>query len=158
MTSSRPRWAGPTRTCTHSRSVKVGSECASTTILKTRSTRSSVAVEAALRGHKHFVYDYDFGDRWSHTITIERELRTPHALKYAICLDGAGACPPEDSGGPGGFEYALEALADPSHEEHDDYLRWFGSPTFDRSAFDLVEINAMLQRVPQRTRHLSDSW
>ena len=33
---------------------------------------------------------------------------------------------PEDVGGTGGYEEFLEALADPLHEEHDDYLVWVG--------------------------------
>jgi hypothetical protein len=103
----------------------------------------SVAVLATLRGRDQLMYEYDFGVSWSHAITIEREFLTPHSLKYAICLDGENACPPEDCGGGGGFDYALRALA---------YLRWLG-PTFDPSAFDRNEIYAILQKVRQRTRH-----
>ncbi|HEX2705166.1 MAG TPA: plasmid pRiA4b ORF-3 family protein, partial [Candidatus Lustribacter sp.] len=44
-------------------------------------------------------YEYDFGDSWSHEITLE-DIR-PHdpTAPRAVCLDGARACPPEDIGG-----------------------------------------------------------
>lgn len=116
----------------------------------------TVMVLQALRGHERFMYEYDFGDRWEHTVTVEKEIRTPHALKFAICLAGENARPPEDSGGPGGYEYFLEALADPRHEEHDNYVRWNGGDTFDRNAFDLIEVNAALQKVQQRSRRGGD--
>jgi hypothetical protein len=49
----------------------------------------------------------------------------------------------------------LEALADAEHEEHDNYVRWIGGDTFDRSAFDIVAVNAALQRAPQRSIRIS---
>ena len=118
----------------------------------------TVTVLQALLGRKKFTYEYDFGDGWEHTITIETEFRTPHALKFALCLAGENACPPEDSGGPGGFEYFLEALADPKHDEHENYVRWNDGVTFERSAFDLVEVNARLQKVRQRSSRVQEIW
>ena len=118
----------------------------------------SVTVRHALRGRGHFLYEYDFGDGWSHRITIEREIRTIHGLKFAVCVAGENACPPEDSGGPDGYEYFLEALADPAHDEHDDYVAWNGGPVFDRTVFDLVEVNAALQKVRQRSSRFSEPW
>jgi hypothetical protein len=117
-----------------------------------------VSVLAALRGKTSFEYEYDFGDSWQHLVTIEAELRTPHALKYAICLDGANACPPEDVGGPNGYEHFLKAINDPSHDEYENYVRWQGSTNFDRTAFDRLEINAMLQKVPQRTWNINSGY
>lgn len=116
---------------------------------------NDVAVRKALRGHGRFLYEYDFGDSWSHTVTIESEIPTVHALKYALCLGGENACPPEDVGGSGGYERFLAALADPSHEEHEDYVAWLGEPSFDRRHFSLVDVNAALQSVPQRPRRAS---
>lgn len=40
----------------------------------------------------------------------------------------------------------LEALADPAHEEHGQFLTWEGG-VFDPAAFELAEANIALQRV-----------
>lgn len=80
-------------------------------------------------------YDYDFGDGWEHEVVLEEiSVRIPRA-KYPICLDGSGACPPEDCGGVSGYEELLRVLRDPTHEEHDNSLRWVGGH-YDPAAFD----------------------
>ena len=67
-------------------------------------------------------------------------------LKFAVCLDGQNACPPEDRGGVSGYRAMLQALNDPAAEEHESYLAWLGGP-FDPAHFDLAEANAALQGV-----------
>ena len=54
-----------------------------------------------------FGYIYDFGDDWEHELTIEESRYFNPELRFKIeCLDGAGACPPEDVGGvPGYYEF-----------------------------------------------------
>ena len=93
-----------------------------------------------------FRYDYDFGDSWEHEVTVERAQTIRPVLQFAVCLDGANACPPEDCGGTGGYAELLEALADRSHPEHKEYWRWIGK-TFEPTAFDLAATNAALQRL-----------
>ena len=107
---------------------------------------SSVTLEQAIEGHPAFVYDYDFGDGWEHHIAVE-DIR-PHGspLKFAVCLDGAGACPPEDVGGPGGYQAFLVATADPGHEDHAELVEWFGGP-FDPLLFDVGAANIALQLI-----------
>jgi len=106
---------------------------------------TSVTVLQALRTAKRFEFEYDFGDGWSHTVTIEQEISSPFGLKAAVCLAGEYACPPDDCGGPRGYATMLEALADPESDEHGGYLEWIGE--FDRTAFDLVATNALLQKI-----------
>lgn len=104
-------------------------------------------VSIALHGGvQRFVYHYDFGDSWTHDVVVEDLTWSPSVLKHGVCLDGAGACPPEDVGGTSGYERFLEALADPLHEEHDSMLVWVGEK-FDPSEFNLAAANAALQRV-----------
>lgn len=106
----------------------------------------SVSVVGAIREAKSFTYEYDFGDGWEHEILVEARWTMPIGLKFAVCLDGQNACPPEDSGGPGGYAMLLEALADSSHDEHEELLRWAGG-AIDPTEFDLALANARLQAV-----------
>ena len=83
-------------------------------------------------------WDYDFGDGWEHDVLVEAvEPRRSDAI-YPMCVAGKRACPPEDCGGPWGYGNLLEALADPSHLEHDDLTEW-APPGFDPEAFDAGE-------------------
>jgi hypothetical protein len=93
-----------------------------------------------------FSYQYDFGDNWQHEVVVEAIEPVPLVLKFATCIDGQRACPPEDCGGTGGFEEFVEAVTDPTHEEHVDYVQWVGHP-FDPEAFSVAATNAALQRV-----------
>ena len=40
----------------------------------------------------------------------------------------------------------LEAIADPKHEEHEQYVEWIGE-AFDSEAFDLKKVNQMLKGI-----------
>ena len=57
-------------------------------------------------------YRYDFGDDWEHVIEFE-EVFPADAGGYPRCVDGAGACPPEDVGGTHGYERILTG-----HQRH----------------------------------------
>ncbi len=81
-----------------------------------------------------FRWDYDFGDGWEHDVRVEgrRNAEAP------TCVAGAGACPPEDSGGPSGYERLRKVLADPRHPEHADAVAWLGRP-LEPDRFDPAE-------------------
>jgi hypothetical protein len=106
----------------------------------------TVTVLQALREERRFTYEYDFGDGWEHDVVIEELTWSYFALKFAVCLDGQNACPPEDVGGTGGYAEFLEAISDPQHKEHESYLEWVGG-SFDPAEFDLANTNALLQKV-----------
>jgi hypothetical protein len=97
-----------------------------------------------------FHYEYDFGDGWGHTLLVEKIAPAEEGIHYPICLKGKRSCPPEDVGGVWGYESFLQAIGDPDHPEHDDYLAWVGG-TFDPEAFDLEAVNAGLRRVKRGT-------
>jgi hypothetical protein len=80
-----------------------------------------VTVLQALGDMQGIEFDYDFGDGWEHQVTIEELSTSPIGLKYAVCLDGANACPPVVVGGACGYDLFLQALGDPDHEEHKSY-------------------------------------
>jgi hypothetical protein len=93
-----------------------------------------------------FNYLYDFGDDWSHKITIEKLV--PDNIKSPVCLNGEGACPPEDCGGPWGYENLKVILADPKHPEYEDMKEWLGledDEKWDANYFNLEEVNEMLK-------------
>lgn len=104
-----------------------------------------VTLTKALDGGSTFTWVYDFGDHWAHKIKIERVDTLPAALKlqFAMCLAGAGACPPEDIGGAPGYADFLQAIADPAHPGHREMTEWIGRP-FDANAFDVQEVQERL--------------
>jgi hypothetical protein len=89
-------------------------------------------------------YEYDFGDSWDHTLLVEKILPLQEGVRYPLCLKGKRACPPEDVGGVWGYENFLEAIRNPDHDEHEEYLTWVGGE-FDPEAFDLEEVNSRLR-------------
>ncbi len=90
--------------------------------------------------NKTAAYEYDFGDSWRHEIILEKILPAETDVKYPACLGGQRACPPEDCGGLPGYEYLLEIINDPEHEEYEERMEWLGGE-FDPEDFDpkLVE-------------------
>lgn len=90
-----------------------------------------------------FLYEYDFGDGWIHSIVLEKIQLADSEANYPVCVAGKRACPPEDVGGIWRYKDFLDAISDPTHEEHQDFLDWVGG-TFDPQKFDIYEINVEL--------------
>jgi hypothetical protein len=90
------------------------------------------------------MYRYDFGDGWEHLVAVDAvdpyDARTPPLL----CLAGARSCPPEDCGGPAGYEHLLDALADPADPEHEELTLLYGD-SLDPEDFDRLQVNANLE-------------
>jgi hypothetical protein len=91
-------------------------------------------------------YDYDLGEGWEHLVEVVTVEAYDGAAPPVAVLDGARAAPPEDCGGPGGYEHLLDALADPADEEHDELLAWVGDG-FDPERFDALRINRQLEEL-----------
>ena len=92
-----------------------------------------------------FEYEYDFGDGWQHEILFEGRPAAEPGKRSPLCLEGEGACPPEDVGGVWGYADFLEAIADPDHEEHDELLEWAGGK-FDPEAFSPASATRQMKR------------
>lgn len=92
------------------------------------------------------VYEYDFGDGWEHEIQIEKTSDADPTIQYPRCTAGERACPPEDCGGPPGYQELLDALSDAEHPEHDAMREWAG-PDFDPERLDLHLVNQRLWRL-----------
>lgn len=98
-------------------------------------------------------YTYDFGDGWEHDLTLEEILPAEAGTTGAICTVGKGACPPEDCGGPYGYQELKAILADPGDDQHEDMLEWLGvaSPgDFDPHAFSAEDANRRLDQLTGR--------
>ena len=90
-----------------------------------------------------FVYEYDFGDGWSHEVVVE-SIAPPGAGEPPVaCLEGARACPPDGVVAHGGYAQFLEAIRDASHPRHAELLAWAGG-WHDPEAFDVAEVNRRL--------------
>lgn len=107
--------------------------------------RKVILRDIASRAGVKFFYEYDMGDSWGHEIRVEAITKATGEPQRPECLAGAGACPPEDCGGVGGYEDLLAALRDPKHEQHDEMVEWIGED-FDPATFDLEAANKALGR------------
>ncbi|MBB5695922.1 plasmid pRiA4b ORF-3 family protein [Muricoccus pecuniae] len=101
------------------------------------------------RGVHRFTYLYDFGDHWEHLIEIKREIPLLPGEEVPILLAGERRCPPEDVGSLSGFEDFLDAMADPSHPEHEATTTWYGGP-FDPTDMDEPRISGNLAAIARR--------
>jgi hypothetical protein len=43
------------------------------------------------------LYEYDFGDSWNHEVLLEAISIPAEGTQYPRCVEGQGACPPEES-------------------------------------------------------------
>ena len=111
--------------------------------------KARLAAVLADAGRKTFSYVYDFGDGWDHTIKLEKIVPAIEGEPVLLLLEAAGRCPPEDCGGPSGYERLLQILADPEDEEHDEMLTWCGGP-FDPTRADLPALEADIDRLARR--------
>lgn len=99
----------------------------------------------ALAEKSRFLYEYDLGDSWIHEILVEKILAPDPEVRYPVCIAGKRAAPPEDCGGVWGYEEFMEAILDPDHPEHEEYLDWAGRD-FDPEKFDLEKVNLELRK------------
>ena len=107
--------------------------------------RAHALADLAPGPKQRFFYEYDFGDSWEHEIVVEKLLPPAPAARGAVCVAGAGACPPEDCGGLDGYYDLLEILADRKHPDHAEMKSWAGG-LLDPAHFDLAAVNRGLSR------------
>ena len=103
-----------------------------------------------------FAYEYDFGDDWQHNVVIQGIYPRRKDETYPNCESGARACPPEDCGGPPGYDRVVASLRDSTHPEHERYLTWLGGH-WDPDAFDIAAANERLRPLARR-RSLDRYW
>ncbi|MGI4736854.1 MAG: plasmid pRiA4b ORF-3 family protein [Janthinobacterium lividum] len=110
------------------------------------------------RVNDKFTYTYDFGDYWQHQVRVEKILLPPAVPTAPVCVSGRRACPPEEIGGPSGydqrtldqFSWRYESLARLLAGEdirEDDVPTWFW--TYQPEHFDKGQINRKLAKLYQ---------
>jgi hypothetical protein len=93
------------------------------------------------------IYVYDFGDNWRHEVILEKILASDAATSpKPVCLAGERRCPPEDVGGPMGYEEFLNVIFEPGHEQFGQLRVWSGG-TFHAEEFDVEAVNKILERM-----------
>jgi FAD/FMN-containing dehydrogenase len=105
--------------------------------------------EVLKRTRSKIIYTYDFGDGWEHTVVVQRSNVPTNPEQPALCLDGAGACPPEDCGGPWGYQRIVAAVENPDDPELADEREWLEGwyENFDPNLFDRDAVNRQLARL-----------
>ncbi len=113
-----------------------------------------------------FLYEYDFGDSWTHRIDVVGiDPAAPGTSPHCGCAAGARAAPQEDCGGISGYAELLRALVDPKHKRHIELTEWltwyraelatfdarFKGP-FDPEAFDLAATDAAVRKAGRGRR------
>ena len=92
------------------------------------------------------IYLYDLGDNWRHELVLERILPADDSATTPVCLAGERRCPPEDCGGPHGYQEFLDVIFQPGHEDFERYREWAGNPVH-AEQFDLKAVNEILDRM-----------
>ncbi|HUC83711.1 MAG TPA: plasmid pRiA4b ORF-3 family protein [Candidatus Acidoferrales bacterium] len=105
--------------------------------------------ELVRRAGAKFLFVFDFGDWWKHTICVEKISPVSPEAVYPRCLDGAGANPLEDCGGAWNLMAVFDAVKHPERPRNETVKHiveeWVGEG-WDFSHFSVDEAN-------QRLRH-----
>ncbi|RHW35933.1 hypothetical protein D1B33_12440 [Lysinibacillus yapensis] len=103
-----------------------------------------IKIDNYLEKHREIFYQYDFGDAWRIKVALE-DIVEDYYFGYPTLLDGEGMAPPEDVGGPGGYEQFLKVYQDPTHPEYLSTYAW--AERMDFLPLDMDEVNDQLKRV-----------
>ena len=94
--------------------------------------------------------NYDFGDNWQHRLVVEEVFEeAPEGMRVPSCLDGGGACPPEDCGGVSGLEELVELMDNPKKDpdEYKSYVTWLGGKKFKKDAFKATRMTTRIRAI-----------
>jgi len=80
-----------------------------------------VPVGKVLKAEADSLTVYDLGDNWRHDVVQEKILPADNSGTKPICLAGERRCPPEDVGGPSGYQEFLEVIFEPGHQQFERY-------------------------------------
>ena len=116
-----------------------------------RMVASETTLDRIFPVFKELVYTYDYGDDWTHSITLEGIVDDTRPC--AICTRGKGATPPEDCGGIWGYADLKNAFEEHDDERLESYREWLGldkDEVWDPYSFcpkELEDINTELKHI-----------
>ncbi|WP_342509658.1 hypothetical protein [Sporosarcina sp. FSL K6-2383] len=76
---------------------------------------------------------------------VLEEIVDDYYFGYPTLLDGEGTAPPEDVGGPPGYEEFLKVFRDPTHPEYLSIITWAKQQYY--LPLDMAEVNRRLKYV-----------
>lgn len=103
-----------------------------------------VFLHEAFAKEKKILYTYDFGDCWQHDIVLEKRLPPAPGVRYPFVEAGSRGAPPDDCGGPGGYDHLCDLKANGALTEDDRDLLQSAGRNFDPAVFDLATCNKRL--------------
>ncbi|WP_458380513.1 IS1096 element passenger TnpR family protein [Rhizobium ruizarguesonis] len=81
----------------------------------------------------HNIWSGNFSSDGQHTVKRKNLRQAPFPATAGFddpfLLEVVGRCPPEDVGGPWGYEEFREAIADTNHERHHELVEWWATHT-----------------------------
>lgn len=105
-------------------------------------SETTVTVKEALALPCDLWCEHDLGDGWMHKITLKKTEVLP--MRTWLVLEAIGNCPPDDVGGPTGFEDFLMSVNDANNPDREELIEWYRQQTSHRCP--LEEINRSLSR------------
>ena len=109
-------------------------------------------------------YVYDMYCGWAHEIRLEKRVPVEPAKYYPRCVGGAGACPPEDCGGPDAYHAGREeAMGPQSMDDLAEATDIFEQILIDKGRSGLdddtwLRLEEMMDRFNSRARFLATTF
>ncbi|MFC7686205.1 plasmid pRiA4b ORF-3 family protein [Ureibacillus sp. GCM10028918] len=105
---------------------------------------SRLKIDGYLQKYGVLLYNYDFGDDWYIKVSLE-EIVEDYYFAYPTLLEGDGVAPPEDVGGPPGYQEFLKVYHDPAHPDFLSTYAWAEQQRY--KVLDDYEVNERLKSV-----------
>lgn len=109
-----------------------------------------------LKEYKYILYIYDFGDEWTHYIEVTGSLDDFDGSLPAL-LEGENDAPPEDCGGPEGFEDFLKIMSRRRGDEYNEMKEWASSQGWEHLDLRRSGLRVYLAGNPGRGVYIHES-
>jgi len=105
---------------------------------------SRIKIDQYLEKNGQLIYNYDFGDDWRILVELEETVKD-YYFGYPTLLGGEGIAPPEDVGGPPGYEKFKLVYQDQKHPDYVSTYSWAKGQYY--LPLDISKINDRLKNV-----------